>query len=70
MRKRRKYSLFEKQDTRWVRISKTSYFKEVAVRVYQTELLSPFIGGGCIEIKGERSLRPVMPEYENVEVLV
>jgi hypothetical protein len=59
-RVKRQYSIFEKQDGKWVRISELSFVKESAVRIFQNMLLEPFMNGIDGEnIKGVRELRPV-----------
>lgn len=52
---KRLYSLFEKQNGKWVRISNYSYTKSSAVKIYQNALLAYAMG----ECNNERSLRPV-----------
>lgn len=55
MPRKRLYALFERQDGKLVRLSKTAYYKETAVRVFQSALLAHFLG----ESKWPRELRPV-----------
>lgn len=57
MRKQRLYSLFERQDGKWVRIRVLAYTKNTAVLIFQNALLAPFLGGE--DCKGIRELRVV-----------
>jgi len=54
---KRHYSLFEKKNGRWMRVSNFAYYKPQAVRVFQTSLLNAVFFGI------EQSLR-VVPENE------
>lgn len=54
---KRLYSLFEKQDGKWVRICDQAFHKEAAVRIFQNALLAPLLGN-C-EFKGIRELKVV-----------
>jgi hypothetical protein len=53
----RSYSLFEKVDGKWVRLSKMSYRLDVARRAFQTALLN-----GCLT-GHHMALRPVEIVY-------
>lgn len=53
MKKHRMYSLFERRDGKWVRLSPLATKKDAAVRLWQTALLATAFGGP------ERSLRVV-----------
>jgi len=53
----RLYSLFEKQEGKWVRISATALPKAQAIRVFQSALLTPFLGSDVC--KGIRTLKVV-----------
>jgi hypothetical protein len=65
MMSKRLYGLFERQDGRWVRLMPTlEYTKALAVRVFQSELLAPAIGGSRFEVKGERRLMAVKKEVD------
>ena len=52
-KRRRRYSLFEKVDGKWVRRSDYAYFKDSAIQIYQSTLLSTYFEGK------EYALRPV-----------
>lgn len=52
---KRLYSLYEKRDGRWIRLSEASYIKQTAIRVFQSDLLNGFFEGRRVE------LRPVRP---------
>jgi hypothetical protein len=54
---RRLYSIFEKRNGRWVRISPLAYAKADAVHVFQTALLDHGVLAGKV-----RELRPVRGE--------
>lgn len=64
MRQTRLYSLFEKQDGKWVRISELAFKKSSAVRVFQGALLAGVFGGPTV--KGVRELR-VVKNHLNAE---
>jgi len=44
MQEKRLYSLFEKRDGKWVRITTLALKKSAAVRFFQDALLAPFFG--------------------------
>jgi hypothetical protein len=49
---KRKYGLFEKQDGKWVRLfPELAYTKEVAIRVFQTQLIDGFFVGKVRELR-------------------
>lgn len=62
----RLYSLYERRqgETRWTRISGSSYTKPVAIRVYQSRLLDAALGGYIDDVGRlkELRLRPVKIE--------
>lgn len=66
-KEKRLYSLFEKQEDKWVRITSLSFTKSNAVRIFQNQLLAPVLGYPC---KGVRELRvvkdPPLDTYGNV----
>lgn len=64
MRESRRYGLFEKQDTKWVRLFPTLAFtKTTAVRLFQDQLLAPYMGGVDGDaVKGIRELKVVKDE--------
>lgn len=55
MKETRKYSLFEKREGKWVRISELAYKKSTAIRVFQSALLAYAFGHS----QYVRELRPV-----------
>jgi len=55
-RRKRQYSLYEKKDGDWVRVSELKYTIDVARRVFQNLLLEPYMGNYT---GGVRELRPV-----------
>ena len=52
---KQRYSLFEKVNGKWVRISQSSYYKQDAVRLYQNALLAYALG----QVESERCLKIV-----------
>jgi hypothetical protein len=50
-RKSRRYSLFEKIDGKWVRLTSTSYLKQMAVHNYQSILISGSLNGHHLELR-------------------
>ena len=56
LKRKRRYSLYEKRDNKWVRISDMSFLKKDAVRIFQGALLSGALSGV------RRELKPVKPE--------
>lgn len=66
---KRKYSLYEKIDRKWVRVSDFSYPLQTARRVYQSSLLAAAMGYSpnpkrlrpVEEIPAYSSLKPVLP---------
>lgn len=52
----RMYSLFEKRDGQWVRISSYAYFLKVARNLFQDTMINAFFEGK------EQMLRPVRDE--------
>lgn len=57
MRNKRLYALYEKRDGKWIRLSQFAWVKESAVRIFQSQLLAPCIGGTNEVVRGIRSLR-------------
>ena len=59
---RRQYGLFEQQGGKWIRLLPTLSFKKTAaVRLFQDQLLAPFVYGIDGEkVKGVRRLQPVV----------
>lgn len=57
-KEKRLYSLFEKQDGKWIRISTLAYHKSDAVRIFQNSLLAPYLYPSE-SVKGVRELRVV-----------
>ena len=62
-RQARLYSLFEKHEGKWVRISATALPKAQAIRVFQNALLAPYLDPDVC--KGIRELRPVTDENKS-----
>jgi len=60
---KRYYALFERIDGKWIRVSECAYTKPTAVRVFQSGLLEPYLGGSC----GIRELR-IVPSGDRVKV--
>jgi len=54
---KRLYSLFEKQNNHWVRISPMAFTHVVAVKRFQDAMIAPFLLG--IETKGVWELKPI-----------
>ena len=54
MKETRLYSLFEKQDGKWVRLTSLSFKKSTAVKFFQGLLLD-----GILYLGKKRELRPV-----------
>lgn len=50
-RKPRLYSLFEKREGKWVRISDSAFHKQTAIRVYQSMLLDGAFNGITRELR-------------------
>lgn len=50
-RKPRLYSLFEKIDGRWIRISQFAFIKATAVQHWQGQLLSGYFSGRHLELR-------------------
>jgi hypothetical protein len=61
----RLYSLYQKQNGRWVRTSKAAFTKQSAVRVFQNALLA-----SCFNGWQECRLRPIKSEDELVGELI
>lgn len=59
MKETRLYSLFEKQDDKWVRISQSAFKKTQAVRIFQDALFAPYMQGLGGNVKGVRELKVV-----------
>ena len=63
----RLYSLYQRRqdETRWTRISDSSYKKDVAIRVFQDRLINAALGGYRDELdrKLEYRLRPIKIEH-------
>lgn len=50
-RKPRLYSLFEKREGKWVRISDSAFDKQTAIRVFQSRLLDGVFSGITRELR-------------------
>ena len=55
MKESRLYSLFEKREGKWVRISTYAFTKTVAVKHYQNRLLDGLFSGVTRELKVVKS---------------
>lgn len=54
-RHRRLYSIFEKKDGKWERLSTLALFKDAAVRHWQSILLGGALSGRIIELRVVKS---------------
>lgn len=64
MRQQRMYSLFERFEGKWVRISSVAYPKKEAVYVYQNRLLSGCLSGRKMELRPVAWEPILAPVYE------
>lgn len=50
-KQKRLYSLFEKTNGKWVRVTDRAYTKQTAIRVFQDKLLEGFFAGRKTELR-------------------